>query len=133
MIFVSREAIEKEIELQRLERELIEFEKSPIKTIKKVEKKRAYKKRDYNKRGPYNPINKEKKVDKRINSKVQNALIRLLRLKGPMTRKELMDTTNIPWTTLFDNLEKLLKKNIIIKSLRHNKKRGRPLVVWGVA
>jgi len=92
MIFVSREAIEKEIELQKLERELIEFEESPIKAIK-----RAYKKRAYNPRGPYNqkerkisldlPINKEKKVDGRINSNVQKALIRLLRLNGPMTRR----------------------------------------------
>lgn len=146
MIFVSREEIEREIELQKLERRKIEDTLTktytPIKTIKKANKKRAYKKRVYNPRGPYEPkkrkislnipINKERKVDKRINSDVQNALIRLLRLNGPMTRKELMDTTNIPWTTLFDNLEKLLKKNVIIKHSRSNKKRGRPMVVWGV-
>jgi len=127
MIFVSREEIEREIKLQKLERELIEFEKSPIKAIKRVYKTRERKIiLDL-------PLNKEKKVDKRKNSTVKDALIRLLRLNGAMTRKELMDTTNIPWTTLFDNLEKLLRKNTIIKYLRYNKKRGRPSVVWGVA
>ena len=137
MIFVSREEIEKEIELQKLEREKIES--TSIKTIK-----RAYKKRVYNPRGPYEPkerktssknipINKvKKKVDKRINSDVKNFLLKTLRMNGSMTRKELMDTTNIPWTTLFDNLNKLLKKNIIIKYLKHNRKRGRPMVMWGV-
>ncbi len=124
MIFVSREEIEREIELQKLERE--KTESPSTKTIK-----RAYKARE-RKIILDLPINKEKKVDKRINDKIRNALIRLLRLNGPMTRKELMDTTNIPWTTLFDNLEKLLRKNIIIKYLRHNNKRGRPSVVWGV-
>ena len=127
MIFVSREEIEREIKLQKLERELIEFEKSPIKAIKRVYKTRERKIiLDL-------PLNKEKKVDKRKNSTVKDALIRLLRLNGAITRKELMDTTNIPWTTLFDNLEKLLRKNTIIKYLRYSKKRGRPSVVWGVA
>ena len=123
MIFISKEELEKEIELQRLEREKIE---NPlIKT-----KKRTYKKRVYKQRSPYKM--NEIKIDKRINSDVKNLLLELLRNNGPMTRKELMDLTKLPWTTLFDNLEKLLRKNAIIKYPNHSRKRGRPKIMWGV-
>lgn len=124
MIYVSRKEIEKEIELQELERERIEG--SPIRTIKKVYKKRAYNKRDPKKRI------KEKKEDKRTSSETQNLLLKIIKSSGSMNRKELMESTGIPWTTLFDNLNKLLMKKLLIKYPSHKGKQGRPIVRWRV-
>ena len=63
---------------------------------------------------------------------LQNSLIKILEDSGPITRKELVSTLNIPRTTIYDNLLKLQKRKMIEKFSRNNGRRGRPLVFWRI-
>ena len=49
-----------------------------------------------------------------------------------LSRKELVISLNIPRTTVYDNLLKLQKRKIVLKFVRNNGKRGRPIVYWYV-
>ena len=63
-------------------------------------------------------------------AKVGNKVHRLLKTKGPMTCTELSRITNIPRSTLHDNLVKLsLDGKIESYSLRDGKK-GRPKILF---
>lgn len=121
MKYISWGEIEAEIELQRLEREQIESpKKTRKKTIKKTPKKKTL--------PP--PVVKRKYVPKRLLNDVQEEILKTLREMGDMTRKALVLKIEIPRTTLFDNLNKLARKNLIKKSPHPKGKRGRPTISW---
>lgn len=67
---------------------------------------------------------------KEILTPIQFHIINVLKNKGPLTRKDLVERLNTPRTTIYDNLTKLQKKRIIEKFSRNNGKIGRPLVFW---
>ena len=68
--------------------------------------------------------------DPELYTDTQETLIELLAKRGTMTRKELMDESGTPWTTCYDNLEKLEGRGIVKRFDIHNQKRGRPKVGW---
>jgi len=47
-----------------------------------------------------------------------------------LTRHDLVIKLNTPRTTIYNNLEKLQNKKLVLKFDRHNGKRGRPKVLW---
>ena len=61
---------------------------------------------------------------------LQNQLIQVLDENGAMTRRKLVRKLETPRTTVYDNLVKLQKKNLVKKFSRNNGKRGRPKVLW---
>lgn len=63
---------------------------------------------------------------------IQNRLIEVLRNKGPLTRKALVEELKVPRTTIYDNLLKLQKRKLIEKFRDCNGARGRPLVYWKI-
>ncbi|MHA1686876.1 MAG: helix-turn-helix domain-containing protein [Candidatus Heimdallarchaeaceae archaeon] len=62
--------------------------------------------------------------------KLEELLVQLLAENGPLTREELVKLTNIPRTTLYDNLAKLIAKGIVTKEAIPRKTKGRPKVVF---
>jgi predicted ArsR family transcriptional regulator len=46
------------------------------------------------------------------------------------TRQELSELTDIPMSTLYDNLDILKKRRIVKRETEKRKKRGRPKVYW---
>lgn len=130
MRYVSRERIEREIELQRIKRERLN--PPPKKNPRKKNRKRAY-----NKRGSYKP----KKAKTPIKNKGEgekkpppNAeyLIKVIKELGPTTRRALANITKLPRTTLFDTLDKLMKEDILKSTPILNGCRGGPPVVWSI-
>lgn len=75
---------------------------------------------------------KEEIEEGEIFSYLQFKLIKLLKKEGPMRRGEICETLGIPWTTAYDNLEKLQKRGYIKRYRRHNDKRGAPPVFWEI-
>jgi len=80
---------------------------------------------------------KQKKKSKKDPPVSRNALSRLktdslyglLEENGPMTRKEIVSTTGMPWSTVYDSLCKLECRGKVSRySIRA--KRGRPKVLW---
>jgi predicted ArsR family transcriptional regulator len=67
-----------------------------------------------------------------IVSPLQYNLIKTLKNNGPLTRRELVNQLNTPRTTIYDNLVKLQKENIVKKFSRNNGKRGRPKIFWEI-
>jgi len=67
-----------------------------------------------------------------IISPLQYNLIKILKNNGPLTRKELVNQLNTPRTTIYDNLVKLQKENVVKKFSRNNGKRGRPKIYWEI-
>lgn len=67
-----------------------------------------------------------------IISPLQYNLIKILKNNGPLTRKELVNQLNTPRTTIYDNLVKLQKENVVKKFSRNNGKRGRPKIYWKI-
>lgn len=63
-------------------------------------------------------------------SPTQHNIVINLFLNGPMNRKGLCKTLNKPRTTVFDNLNRLQKRNIVSKFAKNNGVRGRPQVFW---
>ena len=61
---------------------------------------------------------------------IQYNLMKKLEVHGPTTRRELVKSLNSPRTTIYDNLLKLQKRELIEKFTRNNGMRGRPLVFW---
>ncbi|MBD3191729.1 MAG: hypothetical protein GF308_13865 [Candidatus Heimdallarchaeota archaeon] len=59
-------------------------------------------------------------------------LLDILAKKGPVTRGVLVELTNIPRTTLYDVLSKLIRDGKVIKKPFHNNKRGRPKVLFDI-
>ena len=61
---------------------------------------------------------------------IQDQLIKFLEDNGPSIRNILVKRLSVPRTTIYDNLLKLQKRNLIEKFTRNNGCRGRPLVYW---
>ncbi|MHA1707968.1 MAG: helix-turn-helix domain-containing protein [Candidatus Heimdallarchaeaceae archaeon] len=70
-------------------------------------------------------------VDKEI--QLENLLLDLLEKKGPLTRGELVNLTQIPRSTLYDNLAKLISKGLVEKKSVPRSTRGRPKVLFKIA
>ena len=49
---------------------------------------------------------------------------------GPMNRKQLVNSLGKPRTTIFDNLNRLQKSNVVSKFAKNNGDHGRPQVFW---
>ena len=131
MRYVSRERIEREIELQRIKREGIN--PPPKKIPRKKNRKRVY-----HKRGPYKPreaktsIYITKKERKKTETFDKKAILKVIRENGPITRNELVNIIKLPRSTLFDNLNKLTRENILKTTSVPNGKRGRPQIMWSI-
>ena len=67
-------------------------------------------------------------INKTFNN-LQDWLYWILNTKGPLTRAQLCAITSRARTTVFDNLDKMLKRNEIEKYSR-NKGIGRPITIW---
>jgi predicted transcriptional regulator len=61
---------------------------------------------------------------------LQINLIKTLEKNGALTRRELVKQLKRPRTTIYDNLVKLKKKELVKKYSRNNNKQGRPKVYW---
>ncbi|MEX2703414.1 MAG: winged helix-turn-helix transcriptional regulator [Candidatus Baldrarchaeia archaeon] len=61
---------------------------------------------------------------------LEEKLLEILREKGPMTRKELMEITGIPLTTLYVKLVKLSLKGKVRRKTVKSSHRGRPKTYW---
>ena len=66
-------------------------------------------------------------------SPLQHNIISELHKSGPLTRKELVGKLNKARTTIYDNLLKLQKINVVTKFARNNGERGRPTIYWKLA
>ena len=63
---------------------------------------------------------------------IEDYLIKILSDKGPITRGTLASLTNIPRTTLYDILAKLISNGTVEKKPVRTKKRGRPKILFYV-
>ena len=63
---------------------------------------------------------------------LQFNLIKALKERGPMTRRDLVRELKTPRTTIFDNLVKLQKRKFVEKFSRNNGKPGAPLIFWKI-
>ncbi|NHJ87142.1 MAG: TrmB family transcriptional regulator [Asgard group archaeon] len=61
---------------------------------------------------------------------IEEFLVKILKDKGPITRSKLASLTNIPRTTLYDILAKLISKGKVEKKPVRTKKRGRPKILF---
>ncbi len=68
--------------------------------------------------------------DGMIFSPLQKELIDVLEENGPMTRSQLVNRTGEPRTTIYDNLMRLSKYNLVKKFPRPRNTRGRPPVFF---
>jgi predicted transcriptional regulator len=63
---------------------------------------------------------------------IEDFLVNILRERGPISRGELASLTNIPRTTLYDILSKLISKGKVKKKPAKREKRGRPEILFSV-
>ncbi len=63
---------------------------------------------------------------------IQFRLLKTLCECGALTRKELCKKLNTPWTTTFDNLERLEKKEYVKRFSKETGRKGRPPVFWEI-
>jgi len=63
-------------------------------------------------------------------SPTQHNIIIELSKNGPMNRKQLVSSLKKPRTTIFDNLNRLQKRNIVSKFAKNNGDKGRPQIFW---
>jgi len=61
---------------------------------------------------------------------IEDFLLNILLEKGPITRSSLVSLTNIPRTTLYDILAKLIMQGKVEKTPVRTKKRGRPKILF---
>jgi len=64
--------------------------------------------------------------------RIDDFLVKILSDKGPITRGMLASLTNIPRTTLYDILAKLIIEGQVEKKPVRTKKRGRPKILFFV-
>ncbi len=69
-------------------------------------------------------------TQKEIANPLQDNLIKILQLAGPITRRDLVKQLNSPRTTIYDNLLKLQRLKVVEKFSRTDGGKGRPLVYW---
>ena len=64
---------------------------------------------------------------------IKSYLHSVIQKSGPLTRSEIVDLTSIPWTTVYDNLVKLLMKKKVMKfSVKIRRTKGRPKIYYKV-
>ncbi|MGC9777897.1 MAG: hypothetical protein HZR80_01480 [Candidatus Heimdallarchaeota archaeon] len=61
---------------------------------------------------------------------IEEFLVKILLEKGPITRNTLASLTNMPRTTLYDILAKLIMKGQVEKKPVRTNKRGRPKILF---
>lgn len=67
------------------------------------------------------------------NNMRKGILLILIKENKSMTREELIQKINIPWTTMYDNLEVLERSGYITSTpAESNGKKGRPPTMWSV-
>ncbi len=59
-------------------------------------------------------------------------ILSLLREKGPMTREEIVKNLNVPRTTVYDRLVKMILNGLVEKYSNTRRTRGRPKVFYRV-
>lgn len=72
-------------------------------------------------------MNKMQNIE--LNS-TQSKIYECLQKNGPATRSQLVISTNLPRTTLYDNLEILRNRDLVKKFPRQVNARGRPVIFW---
>lgn len=65
-------------------------------------------------------------------SPIQFRLLKSLCKDGPLTREDICEKLNTPWTTTFDNLLKLEKKKYVKRFSKETGRKGRPKVFWEI-
>ena len=65
-------------------------------------------------------------------SPIQFRLLKSLCKDGPLTREDICEKLNTPWTTTFDNLLKLEKKKYVKRFTKETGRKGRPPVFWEI-
>lgn len=63
---------------------------------------------------------------------IQFRLLKILYQDGPLTRKDICKKLNTPWTTTFNNLERLEKKEYVKRFSKETGRKGRPPVFWEI-
>jgi len=63
-------------------------------------------------------------------TQLQQSILDLLTKQGPLPRREIVKQLQRARTTIYDNLIKLQKQNIVEKFVRNSGTRGRSLVFW---
>ena len=63
---------------------------------------------------------------------IKDFLFNVIEKTGPITRGEIKEITNIPRTTIYDTIVKLILMKKIKKFTVSNKKRGRPKVYYKI-
>jgi len=63
-------------------------------------------------------------------SSLQYQITKILENNGPMTRNEIVKDLKSARTTIYDNLIRLERMNILQKFNKRNRMSGRPLVYW---
>lgn len=76
----------------------------------------------------YPVILQQKIFGKKITRYIYNLLIE----NGPMTRDDIVRLTNLPRTTIYDHLVKLMIKGMVEKYSLITNKRGRPPVYYRI-
>ncbi|NHI92796.1 MAG: hypothetical protein EAX96_09875 [Candidatus Lokiarchaeota archaeon] len=66
------------------------------------------------------------------NVDIKEFLFQIIEKSGPITRGEIKELTNIPRTTIYDTIVKLILMKKIKKFTVSNKKRGRPKVYYKI-
>lgn len=61
---------------------------------------------------------------------IQKRLLKIMEEHGPTERRTFVKLLNTPRTTVYDNLLKLMNRDIVKKSKSNNGKRGRPISYW---
>jgi len=63
-------------------------------------------------------------------TQLQQSILDLLTKQGPLPRREIVKQLQRARTTIYDNLIKLQKQNVVEKFVRNSGTRGRSLVFW---
>ncbi len=64
---------------------------------------------------------------------IQIKIVELLWRDNLFSRSTFVKELDTARTTIYDNLKKLLERNVIIKESMHNDKRGRPHILWSLS
>jgi len=63
-------------------------------------------------------------------NETQSKLIKCLSINGKMLRSEIVEYTDIPRTTTYDNLSELIGMGLVIKFPKRTVKQGRPKIFF---
>ena len=63
---------------------------------------------------------------------IQSNIVKLLWKDNMFSRGKLCKKLDRAWTTVYDNLKKLLNKNIVEQEALSTNKRGRPVELWSL-